>query len=731
MDFKIEVSKVSDNVFHHEIKKMTLFLYNELGSRVSVDRVITTVDNLISNVFIPLIKNKIDQKLSSKSKCVIDDNTRGLVQNILQESRNPFKKYMEEHQRFKIYQNESVFLYPLTFKIGEKAIGSHTTPWIPNLKNITAVHLSLEHKLKVLFELPGVYDSIRKYMKILEEQKNLLSNVMQGELWRKTYFDPSKEKYPVIIQADDFEPGNCLGPWAGSQKMCGVYVLLPFLPPHLASKLHNILVTSIFYSKDRAFCGNKEVFKMNIEELNRLSTNGLQLNVQDEERTVYFECMFIGGDNLGMNGVCGFTESFTTNVEYWCRICRATGEQCGYLTEEVKSLLRDVDNYASDLLNNTGGVKEECCFHALKKFHITVNKCLDLMHDLLEGTIVDTIGKVLTKIIIVLKIITESKLNERVQNFDYGDLENDNKPGIFSTEPATPAEANSLGSKTQIKMKLSASQALCLARYLGLMIGDLIPDGNKYWKLYLILRKIVGIVTSPQISEAEIHELENLIKSHHELKLQLFGQLKPKDHFLTHLPALIRLNGPPIHFWAMPCERKHTELKDVAVCTSSKINVPLTIGIMDQLRLCLKKETFVYEPIYIERGPKEINKLPFYLAKKLNIESNQIQNIVCYKNVSLNGKKFKKGSVILINVGANDEGAQFCKINGVFEIQSKIYFTVGYLENVDFCDYYHAYEVYDNNEIHDILCIDFIPKIPPFLFIKKNNKYYVAPRYDI
>ena len=101
---------------------MMLFFYDELGSRKSVDRVIKTINNFISNVYIPLLINKINVKLSTKSKTEIDSNTRGLIQHMLLESRFPFEKYMEEHQRLRIYQNNSVFLYPDKFKIDEKSI---------------------------------------------------------------------------------------------------------------------------------------------------------------------------------------------------------------------------------------------------------------------------------------------------------------------------------------------------------------------------------------------------------------------------------------------------------------------------------------------------------------------------------------------------------------------------------------------------------------------------------
>ena len=140
----------------------------------------------------------------------------------------------------------------------------------------------------------------------------------------------------------------------------------------------------------------------------------------------------------------------------------------------------------------------------------------------------------------------------------------------------------------------------------------LLMSHRVYWTLYLILRKMIGIVTSPQITAAEIYELENLITNHHELKIKLFGKLKPKDHLATHLPGLIRRNGPPIHFWSIPCERKHSDLKAIAVNTSSKINESLSIARRDQINFYFRKETFINESTDIKLGRKEVCNIPCF-----------------------------------------------------------------------------------------------------------------------
>lgn len=198
----------------------------------------------------------------------------------------------------------------------------------------------------------------------------------------------------------------------GNMVLYIVYPLLPILPPHLAFKLQNIIVTTVMYSKDRAFCGNKKVFEKLIDELNMLSTEGSTFRIGNEEKTIYFECLLFGGDYLGRNGTCGFTECFSMNVEYWCRICRATGLECSYLTEEVITYLHNKENYQEDVMNKSDGVFEYCCFNRLSR-----NKCINLMHDLGEGSIETTTGQVLTKLLVKHNVLELVIINSVKNNF--------------------------------------------------------------------------------------------------------------------------------------------------------------------------------------------------------------------------------------------------------------------------------------------------------------------------
>ena len=118
------------------------------------------------------------------------------------------------------------------------------------------------------------------------------------------------------------------------------------------------------------------------------------------------------------------------------------------------------------------------------------------------------------------------------------------------------------------------------------MIGDLIPEDSEHWQLYIYLRKIMGILTSPKLDKAQIETLKELIHDHNVLYVKIIGPLKPKMHLLTHYIRIIQLIGPIIHFSTLKFERQNKKLKEVASGTTSNLNLPLTIMTRIQLQFC-------------------------------------------------------------------------------------------------------------------------------------------------
>ena len=83
-----------------------------------------------------------------------------------------------------------------------------------------------------------------------------------------------------------------------------------------------------------------------------------------------------------------------------------------------------------------------------------------------------------------------------------------------------------------------AMEAWNRALMLPLLIGDLVPEDNEYWQLFLLLLKITDFVLAPKCTTAIAAYLRQLIEEHHTTFRQLYPdrRLTPKMHYIVHIP---------------------------------------------------------------------------------------------------------------------------------------------------------------------------------------------------
>ncbi|KAJ8676906.1 hypothetical protein QAD02_012693 [Eretmocerus hayati] len=601
-------------------------------------------------------------------------------------------------------------------------------------KPLKAVQLSLTHAFKIFFEIPGVLRQTQAYMKKLYSEEVVVSNVIQASLWNRKY-QPGENKdlnrMPVTLAFDDLETGDALGSHAGEQELGALYASLPALPPHLVAKMMNIFLATIFRSKDRVICGNEAVFSKVIDELNNLSDNGITVYVDGKNHDLFFDTCLLVGDNAGMNALVEMNESFV--AKYFCRCCRATLNQCRCFTVEHRELLRNQQNYEEDLANRTHGLKGiPCTFNKLREFRWPEDGSMDLMHDFAEGTLKDTIEKVLTSLILVKKTLSLDIVNLRIATFDFGQVERNRPRQLFIDRNSNKTEVGVLKSCSEIKIKQSAAEILCLGRYLGLMIGDLIKNKNdEHWKLYRFVRQVTGVITSPRHTETHVYDMRDKIKEHHEWYNYLYpGLQKAKGHFLTHASRLTLENGPPVRSWAMPFERKHQDLKEVANNTKCKKNTPSTIAIRNQLQLSYNKECHDEEiKSDVDPGIVDTSCNAQLQLRRIIPDLAEEANCKSYINVRICEKMYKEGTVFLADV--DDNGPIFAKVHRIYEFHGKLHFHVCTIHVLDFNTYYHAYKVQDNNKPDKLICVDDVPRYGPMLMLKKFDDHFVATKFDI
>lgn len=713
-------SNITRKDLNSEMLKLSLSLYNISHiSRKDVNKVINIFNHFFTHKLIPCIQNEIEFLVKPLSTEMPYSKT----QLILEDFKDLFQQISTEHLRFKMFEEKSSYIPPQLFEVGQVS-----TYHLNNDKSLTvqmqpayAATVSLKDTLQAALSIPGVMESILTYMNNLSKEKELLSNVLQADLWIKKYNELNKIILPVHLYFDEFETRNPLGSHAGEEKLGGVYVSLACLPPSMSAKLKNIFVSTIFYAKHLNLFKTENLFKKTIEDLNFLSEKGLEIFFDGSCKTVYFECVQVLGDNLGMNRICGFSSSFM--AKYFCRICSATSDQCHNMIEEDETLLREKQSYQKDVVENKfekTGIKEECIFNKLNKFDITENMSVDIMHDVSEGIIPYTLSNVLESLI-KENVITLDTINKRIESFRYNELEKSNKPRVLFF-----SQGKKGGQK--LKIKQSASEMLCLCRYLGLMIGDLIPGDNRYWKLLICLRKIIGILMSPILDKGQIQNLKILIAKHNAKYIEFFGNLKPKMHIWVHYHRIIELNGPVVHFSSLKFERKNKELKETAVGTTSNVNLPFTIAIRHQLKLCYSLEFSPPTHRNIILGPVINSNASSQLKKLIPNFSNDIP-VSTLKHVEILGNMFLDETVFVTRI--TEDGPQFGIIKKIFYCNG-VYFEAIEFETINFNHHYQAFNVQCNSIKPNILInVDLIPQIPPCLLCEKKDDVLIATRYDI
>jgi hypothetical protein len=536
-----------------------------------------------------------------------------------------------------------------------------------------------------MFSIKNFLDELINFMDSLNGSKSdFISNILQSPLWQKKLSMLEKCDstlyVPITIYFDDFDPLNALAGHAGAYKIGGVYLQIACLPPHIQSKLDFILMAALFFSEDRKTYGNERIFVQVIKELNALQEVGIPINFRQYTKVKLIPILVVG-DNLGLNGILGFTEGF--RHYYFCRFCLSPKTETQFLTIANNNDLRNRANYEEALVNKspeTTGVMEDSPFNKLLNFHATENPSVDIMHDVLEGIMHFDIGQILEIFIYKQKLFTLEELNFRLQGLHYGP----NK------------QLSMLLSDTMIKkhrLKFSASEMLLFSINLPFAIGDLVPEDSLEWQLYLLLRKIMTIVLFKSVHKKLHVQLKNVIQEHHEVYLALFEKLaQAKLHLIVHYDEIMKIIGPLIAAWSMRYENKHQTFDQIANLTRCRKNLVHTLAIKHQLKMA---DLFLNKDCKLEKfepggAVVEIEAFELFELYNVNIRSKyvSIMNSAFY-----NGNELKKDFVIQYDHEIDDLPI-FGLIKCIFVHDDSYFVCIENLTNAGFNSHYYSYRVF-------------------------------------
>ncbi len=127
---------------------------------------------------------------------------------------------------------------------------------------------------------------------------------------------------PVIIlrlYGDDVEPAYALGARKTVYKVGCIYFTLEHLDNIELSELENYLLCVAYYTEDVKSFGWESVLKPLVDELTDLERTGILLEIKGGRKNVKVLLDMVTSDNLFLNSIFGFVESFSANFP--CRSC--------------------------------------------------------------------------------------------------------------------------------------------------------------------------------------------------------------------------------------------------------------------------------------------------------------------------------------------------------------------------------------------------------------------------
>lgn len=574
--------------------------------------------------------------------------------------------------------------------------------------------------LQNFFNLPNIIAELFSYFDTLKScTDGPISNIIQSPLWKKLLdlekvSDDSILYLPVNVYFDDFEPLNVVGSHSGAYKVGATYLGLPFLPDHIISKLEYIFPVALFFSEDRNDVGNDEIFKPIVNMLNYLYTNGIAVKFKNI-RTIKFIVTLILGDNLGLNGILSFSEGFNHN--YYCRFCKLPKNVMQKQLFEDSTYLRNCQNYSADLLCGNfslTGIKGPSIFNTICRFHVTRNFSVDILHDFFEGVCHYDLCNII-KNLVDQKVFTLDELNANIRYHNYGPFVKNKTLDSITFEMLTKNKIRSSGEEMHV---LVASFAF--------IIGHRVNKDCPEWRLYVVLRRILSIVTAKTIHRRTHEYLSDLITQHHNLYLQCFPDdtLKPKHHFMIHYPRIMQYIGPLSSVSCMRYESYHKKFKNVSKVVSCRINLLTTFAKKIEYQLS-------YFFLYFEKTLKEpkfgkfedMDKISLFRKYGFASDSNKI---VVSGFVDFGGILIKRNCVVQIGKEVDDTPVFGLISDVIVEDDNKILLGCQKIFNFGFTQHFYAFSVCVEKEFH--ICQfskDFFRKVS-YIVDGSDHKKYVS-----
>ena len=428
------------------------------------------------------------------------------------------------------------------------------------------------------------HNDLQRELSITNADNGLIQDFCDGSAFKNhLLFSKDPEALQIIAYFDELEVTNPIGSYVHTHKLGCLFFSLGNIKPQYRSSLKSIYLVAIAKSQDITRYGIDVFLRPFIEDLKRLYIDGIAVKIGPVSKTYHGALLAFLADTLAAHLVGGFKGSMSFAYRI-CRTCMITKEaaQTCYSEDDCQCELRTPEKHEEQCQLLLGsdratksvkyGINRTSILEEVPGFSVVNGLPHDIMHDLFEGVVKYELLLFLPYCISE-GYFTISDLNSRLQGYDFG---SDDKPSAFS-----------LDDKNQVHIRQSAAQMISIVRNLPQLIADKIFPTDDKWHSILLLIKICQIALSPVVTPDTVPYLKVLIEEKLYLLHSLYPDttLKPKMHYLIHLPSQIERHGPLIHSWTMRHEAKLSFIKRASRRGNFK-NICLTVAKHHQLWLC-------------------------------------------------------------------------------------------------------------------------------------------------
>lgn len=507
------------------------------------------------------LKRKVSNKLNNWE--LINENRSKELLDIF-DFENPFEGLRTLDQQIEILKKESEYISPTEIPLGyrlDMALDSETCSYVPKMVMETLQYVSIIEVLTMVL----LNNDVR--MTIANERNSpdcILSSFRDGDYFK---VHPLFSQYPNAIRIklyyDEFEVVNPIGSKTGVHKLGAFYYTVQNLPLHMNSQLSDIHVLLLCTYLNVQKYGFKKILEPFLSELTKLeSDKGVEIKLGEENFVLRASIEAFAGDGLAVHNVFIL---LGPSADKFCRMCMysrrdlqsaatAAAEERTERVYNTHIALLEGTNFSAETKTSIG-VKGPCCLNSSRFFHTSKNKVFDLLHEYLLGIGPMFLKQTLHELILVQNKFSNEYFNGRISSFNYGYVENTNKPSANFTDAMLRSPGYHISQK--------GMQVWLLLRSFPFLVSEKIAARDPHVQLIVDLLRVMEIVFAPKILKSLIPYLRNLIKDHIESFKRIFPDVNPinKMHHAMHHPDCILSMGPMWNYCCLREEAKHNEMK--------------------------------------------------------------------------------------------------------------------------------------------------------------------------